>query len=96
MCAECGPEDPKVVAAHEKFEEAMRDFLEAIDYTDGITVDWVLVVAQNVIFEHGSSTMLGSAVRREQPAYRTTGLLTEILANAQAGNIAHSVIGHLG
>lgn len=95
MCENCGPEDPKVVLAHEKFEEAMRDFLEAIDYTDGITVDWVLVVSQNVIFEHGSSTMLGTATRREQPAYRTTGLLTEVLNNAQAGNVAHSVLGHL-
>ena len=96
MCAECGPEDPKIVAAHEKFEEAIRDFLEAIEYTDGITVDWVLVVAQNVIFEHGSSTMLGTATRREQPAYRTTGLLQEVLNNAQASNIAHTTISHLG
>lgn len=96
MCENCGPPDPKVMEAHEKFEAAMTEFLEAIDYADGVTVDWVLVVSQNILHKHGSSTMLGTATRHEQPAYRTTGLLQEVLNNAQASNIAHTTISHLG
>ena len=95
MCEECGPVKPEIMEAHEEFEAALKKFLDVIEYNDGIIVDWVVVVAQNVIFEHGSSTMLGSATRMEQPAYRTTGLLTEVLNNAQASNAAHHVLSHL-
>jgi len=95
MCEECGPPDPEILKAHEEFEAALSKFLQANEYTDGVTVDWIVVVSQNVIYDHGSSTMIGTLTRHEQPTYRTTGLLHECLNNAQAGNIAHTTLRHL-
>jgi len=95
MCEHCGPPNPETVKAHEEFEVALTKFMQATDMTDGVTVDWVLVVSQNILFEHGSSTMIGSITRLDQPTYRTTGLLTECIQNANAQNIAHHTVNHL-
>lgn len=61
--------------AEETFDQAVRDYLEALDYGDGLLVDWLLVTAQHIVEDDGSSST-GQAIHvsREQPLYRTSGL----------------------
>lgn len=91
MCENCGPPDPEIVKAHEEFEQAVNKYLEAIDQADGIIVDWVFVTAQSIIHENNSSTMVGWSARLNQPAYRTKGLMHEVIDTAGAVDIANHV-----
>lgn len=95
MCEECGPIDPKIQKAEDDFERAIAIYLERIDQADGILVDWVFVSSQSVMTEHQSSTMIGWSARLDQPAYRTKGLLHEVLDSTKACDIASHTARHL-
>ncbi len=59
----------------EIFHEACRVYLEHCGFGDGLLVDWMLVSAQHMITQDGSATSLSIVVSREQPVYRTAGLV---------------------
>lgn len=73
--------DPTEKDAGEIFHEAVRIYLEHLGYGDGLLVDWMLVSAQHLIVDGGSATSMSVVVSREQPIYRTAGLIA--YANAQ-------------
>lgn len=90
MCEECA-NDPEIVAAYEEFEPHLKTFLEKMDMSDGIIVDWAIVLSQSIIREKHDATMTAWVPRLNQPHYRTKGLLHEILDTVQARDVAHQV-----
>lgn len=67
--------DPSDQSADDIFHEAVRVYLEHVGYGDGLLVDWMLVSAQHMIVDDGSATSMSIVVSREQPIYRTSGLI---------------------
>lgn len=62
--------------AREKFEAAIKEYLESQGHGDGILTEWLLITAQFVAHaEGGSSTATMINVSREQPMYRSAGLI---------------------
>lgn len=97
MCAECGPIPEEIKKAYEEFNEAIEKFSLALaddETPKGITVDWVLVMSENFIFENNDSTATSYMSRLNQPHYRTKGLIHEVLDNLQASDTAHRVMRH--
>ena len=61
--------------AEEKFENAIREYLEAHEYGDGLLIDWMMVTAQHIPHEDGSSgTSLTILTSPSQSVYRSMGL----------------------
>lgn len=60
----------------EKFEVALKEFLQSQGYDDGLVVDWLLISAQHIIEDDGSSsTALALSGPTTQPIYRAAGLV---------------------
>lgn len=97
MCEECGPVPPEIKEAFDNFEDALEKLQLAIsddDMPKGITVDWVLVVAENFIHAHNDSTATSYVNRLNQPLYRTKGLMHEVLDNINANDITRRIMHH--
>lgn len=61
--------------AQEKFEQAIKEYLETIDFGDGLLIDWIMVTAQHIPHEDGSSgTTLSILTSPQQSVYRSIGL----------------------
>lgn len=59
-----------------KFEEAVKQYLTAQGYDDGLVVDWFLITAQHMVEEDGAgSTALSVFGPYGQPIYRAAGLI---------------------
>lgn len=61
--------------AQEKFEQAIKEYLESQDFGDGLLIDWIMVTAQHIPKEDGSSaTTLSILTSPQQSIYRSIGL----------------------
>lgn len=68
-------------AADEKLEDAIREHLAADEDDEGFLVDWIIVTAQHVPFEDGTSgTTMRMQSSNNQPLYRTAGLAAYAMA----------------
>ena len=91
MCEHCPPPDPKVVAAYEELEAAVKKVLELEDRTYDIMTDWVLITAQTQLHKHVDSHAVGWTAPPGQSIWKTKGLMQETLDNLQAYNAANEV-----
>jgi hypothetical protein len=67
---------PEQVAADNQFEEAIHAFLTAYDATDGPVIEWMLLTAQHLVNDDGTtSTAVGHWVPPGQAYHRSMGLL---------------------
>lgn len=61
--------------ADEKFHKAVEEYLGEIGYGDGLLIDWLMVTAQHIPHEDGSSgTSLSILTSSQQSVYRSIGL----------------------
>lgn len=61
--------------ADEKFEKAIEEYLGEIGYGDGLLIDWIMVTAQHIPHEDGSTgTSLSILTSPHQSVYRSIGL----------------------
>lgn len=78
-------ESAEVKAASEELEAALMKWMQVKGYTDGILVDYAFVGAQQVFNDDGStSTYTINKTRKQQPLYRTVGLLDTALVRMKA------------
>lgn len=61
--------------ADDKFQDAIEEYLGEIGYGDGLLIDWLMVTAQHIPHEDGSTgTSLSILVSPQQSVYRGIGL----------------------
>lgn len=95
MCAKCGHIPEEIQEAYVEFEEALEKFLVKLSSgpdDKGITVDWVLVTSENFIDEYGGATATGYTARLDQPAYRTKGLMHEVLDQIHSNEVTRRIL----
>lgn len=71
--------------AEAKFEEAIAEYLEAVDPATGFLVDWMLVTAHHIPHDDGESgTALALYINKLQGLHRTLGMADYALTKVRA------------